>query len=255
MSSFVYFVPGVNNNEVDWKSLGLSYALGNDCVRGNNQEGMDGVGGAVLSDSSQPGHLNRIVKDKQVWKKCGKYWIGYWKDDPPTAATLKRKTQLYGKPVRMQGQEWEVPCAISFDETNGELLSTHHLSRYVSFDDEGEPTYGEVEEQFAPLMDIAMKWMGSNEEGGWTLIELWKAAGRVMSFNYRAGFHELCLLNVLTDRTAKEIMDVCVDISGVSAITDAVEDRQKKSSESGGLITSDGETAGAEPTSPLQLIL
>lgn len=249
--SFLYCIPGQDNNSVNWRALGLSYAFTDDQPqRGLDLEGFTGEKSAILADRHFDTSRMRINRTEgaQTWKKAGEYWIGYWNDDKPTPASLKRPNQLGGKEIDSRVGRWLVPTAISFDEADGELFSQHHLSRYVSFDDDGEPIYGDVEAQFAPLYEIAMNWVNSNEEP-WSLAQLWKCAGQVLSFNYRAGFHELCMLDVLTDQTAKAIMDVCVDVEGLEKLQLAKTD-EKKSSTCGELSTSGGETADTDSIFP-----
>lgn len=246
--SFLYCVPGSNPATVDYKKLGLDYAFEGSPRVGQNSKGLDGTESVILCDRSLPASKNKISKDDQVWKKAGSIWIGYWKDSVPTEASLRRSKQLFGRTLRLRNEDWEVPTAVSFDEADGELFSRWHLSRYVDFDDDGEPTYGDVEEQFAPLWEIAKAWMDSSEEG-WTLARLWKNAGQVLGFNYRISFHEACMLQLLTDESALQIMGVCVDASGIDRLRAAVEDPQKKSSTSGVLSTSDGAADAIESTS------
>lgn len=248
--SFLYCVPGCDNNSVDWSRLGLDYAFEGDPQRGLNLEGFEGQESALLADQSLSAGRLRIDKESQTWKKCGDYYIGFWNDLRPTEELLRRKTQLAGKKIELDGQTWNVPTAVSFDEVDGELFSRHHLSRYVDFDEDGEPIYGEVEEQFSPLYDVAMQWMNSYDDG-MTLGEIWKAAGLILSFNYRMNFPETCMLGLLTNQSAESILNICVDISSLVSLRAAREEDQKKSSTSVELNTNDGEMVGTGTTSQL----
>lgn len=242
---FLYATPGERETDFDPEKFGLGYALPKYGVRPNSI-GFDNAPVIIAAHQSVPSHLVKLDKPNQTWRKAGDIWIGYWNEHQPTAASLKREKQLKGRDIEAGGDIWHVPTAVSFDETDGQLFSRYHLSRYVNFDDNGELVYGDVEAEFAPLFDIAMEWIETSEKGGWLLQDLWKSAAVVLGYNYRVGYRELCMLQVLTDQTARDIMDICVDISGLTLMSEGAE---KKSSVDEGSNTSDGEMVGTGSTS------
>jgi hypothetical protein len=194
---------------------------------------------------TEAGTTPSLSPKKKTWKKAGRYWIGY--ETLPTVKDLAKKQQLKGDTIVAAGQELTVPKAVTFDEADGDVFTRWHLSRYVSFDDDGEPTYGDVEERYAPLFDVAMKWIGTASGEAVSLGQVWKWAGQIMSFNYRMGFHEMCLMNLLTDETAVEILEACVDSKG---LVELAEQTEKKDLADDGSNTNGGEVVGSDTTSP-----
>lgn len=213
--SFIYYVPGTDNNSVDIKALGLACAFDRGPSKGMNHKGFDGeTSGALLMErESMPSARLTLQPDEQVWKKLKNYYVGYWKDLVPTEESLRRRTRLAGSNVTLGNEAWQVPVAISFEEYNGDVVTASQLSRYVDCDEDGQPVLGQVEEQFAPLLDEATRWLeaSSDPDFEYTQADLFCSAARVMSFNYRMCLPEMAILQLLTNGTAVEIMDACID--------------------------------------------
>ena len=245
--SFIYFIPGEDNNSVDIKALGLEYAFDKGPHRGMNRRGFDGeTQGAVLVDQdAMPASRCTLKTDEQVWRKIKNYHIGYWKDSPPTEESLRRPIRLAGRSLQLGGEDWQVPVAISFEDYQGEVISTYQLSQYVDCDEDGEPVLGDVEERFAPLMEQVLPWVQAEE---FTLNQLWKVAANVLSYNYRVSVPELAMLKLLTTDVARNVLDICTDVENLARLQ-----AEKKTSTIDDVTTTNAGEQDAEQGSSQQL--
>ena len=213
--SFLYFVPGTDINSVDLDAVGLGYAFEGPPDRSYNAKGFDGSspGALLMQKGPMPAGRLKLNPPEQVWKEQKRFWVGYWKDLPPTEESLRRKTMLAGSDLTLQKADWTIPTAICFEEYNGDVVPVHQLSRYIECHINGEVTLGEVEQQFAPLMDVALRFLESvDPEVVYTKAECWAAAAMVLSYNYRIRLPELSMLKILTDKSAADILNICVDM-------------------------------------------
>ena len=221
--SFLYAVPGKDNNNVTWDHF--KHAFDGQPQRGLDQRGLTDEKTAVLADHSVSTSKMRIAKEEQEWRRVQKdegiYWIGYWKNDPPTPETLRRTRLLSGKEIKTRVGGWTVPTAISFHLVDGETQTIQHLERYVDFNDQGQKVYGDVVEQFEPLHDIAMAWLGQGDSF-LSPDEVLEFASQVIGHNYRVAYEELCMLRAFTQDIAVDVMTTLVDTSDHNELRDAV---------------------------------
>ena len=243
---FLYAYEAKETDQVDLSALGLEYAFEGYTV-GFNYAFRE----MEVKVLCQTGGNPRIDEATQTWRKFGDLWIGYETDNPPTAEQLRRKTQLRGREIELNGQMWQVPTAIAWQEVDGKAIPQWYLSRYIDYRDDGTPVYGDVEQQFQPLYDVAMKVLAEDEENGLMVDDLYRYAPIVLGFNYRLSFRECGILKLVTDRAAYEIIDSVVDASSLTKVRE-YRDQQKKSSTHAASSMSNGGTV--EPNTTSQLV-
>jgi len=243
MTTFLYFVPGVTENKVDVKAVGLEYAFDGSPAKSYNTRGFDGEGGSVLAQREKGASLS-FDPPKQTWKEFKGYWVGYWNNNPPTEEALRRDLQLRGKPIRIREEWWTVPIARSFELDDGQIIARGNLSRYWDVNKDGEFVFGDVEERLRPLWDAALQWwdfvyqMDSPDEDK-TIeppvllqVDLAKLACVVMGFNYRIGPAEMAMLHMLSEDTSQAIMDVAIDREGFTSLCDAMSKKNRQAENS-----------------------
>ena len=143
-----------------FRSVGLPESL----AQGVDVMPKEGPGGPGLMfgwlDSKQPD--NRYLKDQQTWipsntqwgGKQGAYWVGIWKDSPPTEQDLRRPDHRQGVQIRLGDDDsWSIP-------------TPNTLDRFPQFDSQGKLTWS-VDEEFNWLTtDLEKrKSTGLNEDG------------------------------------------------------------------------------------------
>jgi len=245
--TFLYAIPGEDNNSFDLKKLDLEYAFESGPQRGLLRDAFGASQCALLTDGSVSPRLAQYNPKEQTWRKCGDFHIGFWTDSPPQEKDLRRSVQLKGLPVVLGGQEWSVPMAVTFLETKDGVRFDYTLSRYIDHDDDGELVLGDVEEKFEPLFDVAMKLYEFEDLMFETDEEYLRCAPLVLSYNYRVRVPEMTALKLFTNDNVREIISACADEKNYVALNDP--ERKKKANVD--LITNDGEMGTTPHTSPL----
>ena len=208
MSRFQVFIPGTDyrNAEAALKGVGLSDLIANACYQ--QSEGPDGVG-VVISWPDSGDAITGYKPEEQSWKpavpkgelKAGRYWVGIWKDRPPTPKDLKRVYQEPGKHLALSdGNEWLIPKAVA-------------LPRDAILQDDGT-WHWEVQRQFHGLYNDSQKWtefiLTAKEGDAVDWNEMISFGVMAIKVNYKITNEVVSELRLLTQTKLFElIMAVC----------------------------------------------
>lgn len=185
MSHYLIFIPGddrADPSKLD--AVGLSHLKANAFFH-PIQQGPSGLRGVnVAWNSLDQKHFDA---DKQTWieavpngdLKAGRYWVGFWKDDPPTPTDLAwQGTRFEGSMITLgDGNQWLIPAA-------GLLPSTWKLNR------DGEPEL-QVKELFTKFFERSKQWFVQFIEHDASDVsirlnaDVWEYLYEALSFNYR----------------------------------------------------------------------
>jgi hypothetical protein len=238
MSGFLYYLPSRSQGlkPAEARAAGLDYAIDDRLTAVDVVRGPDGGRGVLIANPnciSAAECANR--PDQQTWAK-GPIWIGMAAASRPGPASLARTRQLGGHVVRLlDGADWIVPIARGWVEEDGDAHWYHALPRRSVFipPEDGEPgTWqpGGVVEAFAPLWELANRWLQAeaeaaaaeshSAEGGagsasvkasFDFSGAHEAAVEALAVNYRIGPTEASLLGLLSADVCREVLDALVD--------------------------------------------
>ena len=247
---FIYFIPSSNGLGQAGliKKAGLDNILDDPQKVTSNQifSGPDGLAGFLfsfcqpkelkykpapaVSSEAEKTNCQGFDKSQQVWQKsnCGKYYIGFYSDSPPTEKELARDVQITGHPVKLgHGQtqtetqtdtdKWIIPLARIFPAgtklpqslilgSNGEVV-TETLPKFVRFSAMCEKLWREFEIQIG--LAAGEKSMTTAE--GFTL------ATEALAINYRINVDGINILKLFNTQNIAQILLAVIDAQTVQA--------------------------------------
>ncbi len=270
---FLYFIPDADAvTEAMLAELGLAEIIGShQCGRLPGPGPGGSAGMLVASTEGTPADL-RYVEAEQVWfppaaddPDCPReYWLGYWKDSPPTPEDLARADQVAGVGVRMaDGREWLAPIARRYVGAGEHEVP---LPRRYRLDRETGQVAIRVLEQYRRLWVLSDRlaevfldpFLGLGEDAGppgdgqaadggrleMTNGEAWDAVGVILGANYRVGYWEALALELMDDRCIKELFLVVIDFQSLVALAEGL------AKKNGADDSSDGNSGGGDSTPP-----
>ena len=217
---------GVEANGPDAKSGGPGIGM---CFRAG--EGVDVDGEAALG----------VYLNQQRWVKGpdGKYWVGMFKESPPSPTELMRADALGGNPMVLKdGQEWVVPVALyAIDRMYG-------VPRILGITEEGEEVM-EVEGRYRPFFEMATQFledvMKKESDGSLeSTVDMKELSTLALTTNYHVGAIEVAMLGVLSDDVFFRVCTGTLNEPEVTSARAAYLESIKKKSDAGILSTSDG---------------
>src|SRR5574343_1519513 len=143
-------VPAISNAQTAklLAEFSLSHLLGFEFACNQIHNGPDGGSGTLLlparAGANDTGAKALYKPDRQTWRKCGAFWFGWWNDDKPSPASLRRK-ERYGVNSAIllnDGNHWEftpvnaLPRAFGMD-ADGNFTMTPQ-ARFARFNDASE---------------------------------------------------------------------------------------------------------------------
>jgi hypothetical protein len=151
---------------------------------------------------------------QQLWQKSlnGKFWLGFYEQNPPTALELARKNQINGHEVELNDQKWRIPLARIFPEgtslpqtllmgAGGELIR-EIIPKYAAFGAKAEFLWQDIK----IILDWEKGKRKLNEEQQWLL------AVEALAFNYRIGADEVNALKLFSTAGLMDIFGAIVDL-------------------------------------------
>jgi hypothetical protein len=210
---FLVFIPNVSGGRPSFADVGLS------CVTGDGEPAPEWVDLDSFPPADRPGRLYgwpdgldgvpMYQPDLQSWiaaaplpdgvdglsRERGRYWLGLWKDSPPTAQDLERSRLVSGRMcLRASSGLWHVPsllnlpCAIALDDETG-------LPRRVP-----KAEFSSWRADAAWGLDLTLKLL-RGEALDWPLAEAFEAAVRLLQLNYRLPRELVHRLGLFDDET------------------------------------------------------
>lgn len=248
MSQFLYFLPArqtpVFHNDPLLESLGLSTVLGDKVgsvkvARGPNDQGGYLVYRDIPADKldDRVKHPHRVAKEEQTWVEWAGYWVGFWKEAPPSPEELERGKSLASHPVELaDGNEWKAPICrritgesglptVIFQDKDGALV--------YEVDDEYKFFQEAAEREYRQLMSAwGVSPQGEGDEP-FTDQELFDIAVGLLGLNYRIGKAELAAMKLLTKQGMFNVVKAMIDFPSFEILEKAL-DTSKESTESEG---------------------
>ena len=252
---FLYFIPKhprATVTRADFEALGLGYALGvgdpdaRKC--GSGPGGDEGVIAVPAPAGGVRGPASLYEPAKQTWRKGpgGKWFVGFYKDQRPTPASLRREKLIEGEPVTFRdGSEWLVPIARSI------VRGTTLPKELVLGEDNETWQLTELEEYLGLCRDAEKVWglfMAAEAEAaaesetadGKAAVTIDQQEGMricisALAVNYRVGPAEVSMLRP-TDGDMWSVLRAVCDVPAVERV---LAEREKKTGES---------TAATSPT-------
>ena len=233
MAGFIYAIEKartVSKQVLD--DAGLAPVLGD--IETAQRHTIAGPGGAecvLLMGAGADTKLLYYRPDQQTWYKSlnDKYWVGFYNDDPPGEAVLRRKKQLAGHKVKLiDGVEWLVPVARILSGgsalpralilgANGEVV-TEVLAQYCEFSSRVEKLWEDFQceqgwQQGRPSMDLKQRW---------------HLAAEALSWNYYVNAAEISLLKLINTSTLADILGAVIDLPTLETVAKEITAHKKK---------------------------
>jgi hypothetical protein len=172
---------GIAKTEDQLASVGLAdHAIGGlpYTVPTDGPDGRSGTLYAWLKTGTSQKHFD---PQRQTWFPAaqngelpqGRYWVGVWKDAPPTEMDLRRPYRYGGKSVELAGQHWLVPVP-------------HELPHDARLADDGSWRYV-IQRQYHDYYLRVLDYRSDAAEGGarLTLLNMLTLSLEALSLNYR----------------------------------------------------------------------
>ena len=161
-------------------------------------------------------------KDLQEWKQeiDTEYWVGMWRDKPPTPDTLARENQIAGHWLRLEdGHDWLLPLARHWSEFDGEVKYERTLPARLTRTATGEWRSGDVKIRYRELWRLATELMAAIAEG--TVGQFTEYDNLVIECfqcNYRVSAIELDLLGVYDDHVRQRVPGILLDLENFNLL-------------------------------------
>ena len=183
--------------------------------------------------------------NEQMWKKSinGKFYVGLYKNFPPTEQNLRRKKQMAGHEVELAGGEkWLVPVARII--TGGSALpQSLILGKNGEVFTEALPKYAQFSSKVEKL------WEDFQCENNWkqgrpklSITERMEFAIEALGWNYKVGPNEVNLLKLITTDNLSEILAAIIDVPTILEVSKQMADEKKNTDD---VSTKDGSSSGS----------
>jgi len=218
MAGFVY---AVDNEDVLSEKVITDAGLSNifDGIDDISVSAYNGPGGGKCVLFMGAGGSSRKIKylpDEQKWVKSknGKYWIGFYKDDPPTQSELARQKKLNGHSVKLtDGDQWQIPLA-----RMAQGVSALPQSLILAADDQVQ--LDEIETYSGFFLLATKLWddfmieakAADDDELNLNLVARLKLAIMALNFNYHVGIDEINMLKLIDSENLGLIMGSIIDL-------------------------------------------
>ncbi len=226
MSGLLYYLSGARAKPTDAELIEVGLAgqvVGGLCP---TEIFLDNTRGIVFTIKGRYSTDLKIgfYHDEQVWTNIpekngnqGRLWVGYYKNNKPKPKDFLRKDYIKGTEIILgDGNSWEIPIAISFENN----LCTLPKS-IVQYREDSEPEYVVIG-KFLDLKIIADKMAelfglfdnGKRDE----LRDFYKyfknqmpVCAKILSYNYNVSLIEISVLGLFTTDNTLAIMREVVD--------------------------------------------
>jgi hypothetical protein len=172
--------------------------------------------GCLLTYQTTTGQVPRRIDYRpaeQTWTPVGDgslLWIGVDSAEPPTPEELQRVKVCRGYPITLgDGREWQVPVIRRSDPERPTFLPSAFVRNGAgTLVEQVRASYRSHWEAFA---DVAEWIYAGSPEGRFTNEQIVDLAIHALSINYRFGWHEQNLLQVVDSENFLSIVALAVD--------------------------------------------
>jgi hypothetical protein len=231
--SFLYFIPsGQNFGQGLLKEVGMDY-LTADKMRQVSMlnSGPEDQAGILCADNRLSAKDLFYRPAEQKWEKSinGKFWIGYWLDNPPTESNLRRPVLVNHYKVTLNnGQAWAVPVVRLY---SGKTV----LDETVTLDGAGNIKY-KTQKRYEALCERVNSLWGDiaietgQSPGPFKLDDKarYELATEVMQLNYNIGPQEISMMELFTKNNLSEIFRAVLDIPYLEKALELLDQEVKK---------------------------
>ena len=225
---FNYFLPGRTRVSLeDLLELGLGYVFEPETVATSKTpftprpvtNGPGGQHGLIVSLSDE---YCGYYKDRQVWKQevdCD-YWVGMWRDKPPTPETLARENLIPGQWLRLaDGKSWMFPTARHWGEEDDRVVWECGLPARLTRDDTGRWISGDVKPRYQELWRLATGLLEAILGGSATQFsERDNLVIECFRCNYRVSAIEIDLLGVHDQQLRERAVEILLDLETLDTL-------------------------------------
>jgi hypothetical protein len=228
MAGFLYFLPDVRTvKPSDITAHRLDYAIESKQIQPITLGPGDRPGVIVADASSMDRAAVRYRPTTQSWHRCTRTdgptpWVGWYTDEPPSAADLVRPSTLPGLDVTLpDGDRYQVPIARRFTEFEGRLLWSCALPQSLARDMTGVWVPRGPIARYARLWDLLQGFLIAREaavaeatDGGTVYFDyppINDLAIAILGINYRVGDDELEHRGLWTQDVRDAILRVACD--------------------------------------------
>lgn len=248
---FNYFLPGRRAVKLEnLVELGLGYAFEPESAADPRAtftprpvtNGPGGQHGIIVSASDE---WVGYFQGKQAWKQePGKeYWVGYWKDTPPTPETLARANQIDGRMLRLEdGNAWLIPVARQYDEFDGVIMARQMLPTRLTRDELGNWVHGDIKQRYRLFWDLTNAFIQAIVDDQQQFHDYDDLVVEAFKCNYRVSAIELDMLGIYDATVRDRVIRIVTDLDGYR---DLVKKKQALL-DSGGSLVGPNESKPAE---------
>lgn len=210
-------------------SVGLASVLPRCSVRQTFRGPSGGAGVLANLDGSRL----EYSADKQTWRKLpgGKVWFGYWNEDRPAPADLKRDEQLPGHTVKLRdGNDWSIPLARKWSDAG----AIPQIPAALDFDESGNLIRGQVEDRYRLIEQAATEFadffFARKDLDVMRTVDL---AADALGTNYRLGRYEILALGLFDDQwiACQDVLRALIDWPGMQEILQTKKPEGQQSAE------------------------
>ncbi len=221
MANFLYFVPDKTHPSPELRErVGLGHVIPalespDEAIvmTGHSPSGATGV---LFRRAAHGQPFLKYDPEAQHWAEVpdGGYWLGYWREQPPTPDELARE-ELIGSYVLSLGDgKWRVPAARCFPEGT-DLPEALLLGPGGNVVREPLPRFAAVCRLADDVWQMVKYEMGIEEPPeDWQMMTAegcWPIACEILSINYRMGEPEVSALRLLNTQNVQAILQAFVD--------------------------------------------
>lgn len=223
---FNYFLPGRTRVSLEaLLELGLGYVFEPETAATAKTvftprpvtNGPGGQHGLIVSLSDE---YCGYYKDRQIWKQeldCD-YWVGMWRDKPPTPDTLARENLIAGAYLRLDdGHDWLLPAARHWEEFEDEIIYSRTIPARLTRDESGDWCAGEPKRRYRELWRLATELMAAIADrepfSQWdnVVIECFKC-------NYKISAIEIDMLGIHDDHVRNRVPRILLDLDNFDTL-------------------------------------
>lgn len=217
---FLYFLPATEADEITRDgiasgplSLAFSDALRTPrtftemTIRTNVTKGPSGSSGTIIAVHSlkwASTHQVGYYPEKQTWRDCGTFWLGYANDAKPGPDSLQRDQIVTGYEQELGDDRIWVAPIVRYPAGNTNLPQSMGIDGAGQF---VESVVSSMQWAWALACDVWDRYVMGD---GLQRDEIFGMSVKCLAINYRLGPHEATALGLIDGPKAKEILQAAI---------------------------------------------